>query len=100
MPVRGADSKPQLVCHKGGGVPAPPKQEKVKLPDPPKINMPKPLPPPPPPSQNMDSVSQAQEDARRKAARQNGLSKTLLAGETGGWRPGMPAGEGKRTLLG
>ena len=66
----------------------------------PAVQMPKPLPPPPPPSQNMDSVQQATEDARRRNARGRGMQQTLLAGETGGYRPMAQTENGKRTLLG
>jgi hypothetical protein len=50
----------------------------------------------------MDSpaVDQVERDARRQSARQNGMARTLLAGETGGYKPGQPATDGKKTLLG
>ena len=93
--------------HKGGGAPRPPsdadtKKQVAEIQKPlPKVEMPKPLPPPPPPTQNMDSVQQATEDARRRNARGRGVAQTLLAGETGGYRPMAQAENGgKRTLLG
>ena len=93
--------------HKGGGAPRPPsdadtKKQVAEIQKPlPKVEMPKPLPPPPPPTQNMDSVQQATEDARRRSARGRGVAQTLLAGETGGYRPMAQAENGgKRTLLG
>jgi hypothetical protein len=93
--------------HKGGGAPRPPSDaatkkqvEEINKPLPP-VQMPKPLPPPPPPSQNMDSVQQAAEDQRRRSQMGRGLAKTLLAGETGGYKPMEQGGNGgKRTLLG
>jgi hypothetical protein len=48
----------------------------------------------------MDSVQQATEDQRRRNARGRGVAQTLLAGETGGYRPMAQAENGKRTLLG
>lgn len=92
--------------HKGGGAPRPPsdkdtQKQVAEIQKPlPKVEMPKPLPPPPPPTQNMDSVQQATEDARRRNARGRGVAQTLLAGETGGYRPMAQADNGKRTLLG
>lgn len=93
--------------HKGGGAPRPPSDKETQkqvaeIQKPlPKVEMPKPLPPPPPPTQNMDSVQQATEDARRRSARGRGVAQTLLAGETGGYRPMAQAENGgKRTLLG
>lgn len=92
--------------HKGGGAPRPPsdkdtQKQVAEIQKPlPAVQMPKPLPPPPPPSQNMDSVQQATEDARRRNARGRGVAQTLLAGETGGYRPMAQADNGKRTLLG
>jgi hypothetical protein len=95
------------VWHKGGGAPRPPsdadtKKQVAEIQKPlPTVQMPKPLPPPPPPSQNMDSVQQATEDQRRRNARGRGVAQTLLAGETGGYRPMAQAENGgKRTLLG
>ena len=92
--------------HKGGGAPRPPsdadtKKQVAEIQKPlPAVQMPKPLPPPPPPTQNMDSVQQATEDQRRRNARGRGVAQTLLAGETGGYRPMAQAENGKRTLLG
>lgn len=99
------DAKPVLSWFKGAKVPKPPKQSKddFKLPPPPPAQMaPLPPPPPPPPPPQMDSpaVDQVQRDAKRQAGRQNGIARTLLAGETGGFKPGAPAAEGKKTLLG
>lgn len=92
------NARPQLQCNKGGDVPPPPKQEKVKLP-----KVPPPLPPPPPPAPppttDMAAVDQARTDQQKKVQRQRGLSKTLLAGETGGYQPRQPEGA-KKTLLG
>jgi hypothetical protein len=59
----------------------------------------KPLRPPPPPAiQTSTDVAQAEEDARRMAAkRTNSARGTLFAGETGGYRSSLG---GQRTLLG
>lgn len=84
-------------------VPKQPKQKEVKLPPVPQAQpLPAPAPPPPPPTQDMSEVDQAGDDQKRKAARQNGVSKTLLAGETGGYSSGdgSTGSSGKKTLLG
>lgn len=82
----------------GGGTPKPPKQEKVKMPAAPKMDMPAPVAPepiPPAPTTSKSEVQQAQEDERAQAGRRKGIRQTLLSGETGGYNP-----EGKKTLLG
>jgi hypothetical protein len=53
----------------------------------------------------MAAVDQAAADAKRKAARNgNGISQTLLAGETGGYNSGALGNSGasgaKKSLLG
>lgn len=66
----------------------------------PEIKLPKPTPPPPPPAPPQQSIDgqNAEEDARRKAARRvNSGRNTLFAGETGGYKGAAGA---KTTLLG
>lgn len=48
---------------------------------------------PPPPTQTSSEVVQAEEQARRDAARRAARSKTIFAGETGGY------GEGRKSLF-
>lgn len=92
------------VNRKGGG--SPPKQQKQKEQKLPKIPQPAPLPPPPPPpplpNQEIQPVDQEKRDQKKKEARRQGIAKTLLAGETGGYEAAAttPATEGKKTLLG
>ena len=100
-----SDSKPRIELFKGSKVPDPPKQQKddFKMPKPAPViaaPVPKPPPPPPPPTMTAPAVDEASNNAKRQNARQNGLAKTLLAGETGGYRPGAPASGDKKTLLG
>jgi type IV secretory pathway VirB10-like protein len=99
------DAKPPLSWFKGGKaeIPKPPKQRKedFQMPAmPAPAPLPPPPPPPPPPQMDSPAVDQAERDARRQSARQNGMARTLLAGETGGYKPGQPATDGKKTLLG
>jgi hypothetical protein len=98
-------AKPVLSCFKGGKVevPKPPKQRKEDVKMPPMPNpapLPPPPPPPPPPQMDAPAIDQAERDARRQSARQNGMARTLLAGETGGFKAGAPVTDGKKTLLG
>lgn len=51
--------------------------------------------PPPPTSQSVE-VQMAQRDAAKRVAKQKGLNKTILAGETGGYK--SPFGEGGTVL--
>ncbi len=104
-PIPDPDAKPVLSWFKGGKaeIPKPPKQRKEDLQMPPMPNpapLPPPPPPPPPPQMDAPAVDQAERDARRQSARQNGMARTLLAGETGGFKAGAPATDGKKTLLG
>lgn len=99
------DAKPVLSWFKGGKaeIPKPPKQRKEDLQMPPMPTpapLPPPPPPPPPPQMDSPAEDQAQRDARRQSARQNGMARTLLAGETGGFKAGAPDTDGKKTLLG
>jgi hypothetical protein len=96
------DSKPALSWFKGGKVqmPKPPKAPKDEFKMPTPAPLPPPPPPPPPPQMDSPAVDQVERDARRQSARQNGMARTLLAGETGGYKPGQPATDGKKTLLG
>lgn len=66
----------------------------------PAIAMPEPAPPPPPPpSQTGSDVINAEQEARRQASRRKGIQSTLLAGNTGGYKPGALGG-GNQSLLG
>jgi hypothetical protein len=47
---------------------------------------------PPPPTTQSVEVQQAQRQAAKDAAKKRGLKQTILAGETGGYKPGAPAG--------
>lgn len=51
--------------------------------------------PPPPTSQSVE-VQMAQRDAAKQAAKKRGLSQTILAAETGGYKP---LGGGSGTIL-
>ena len=59
---------------------------------------------PPPPTNQSVEVQDAQRDARKQAAKRKGMTQTVLAGETGGYRPptsGMGGtGQPKPTVLG
>lgn len=48
-------------------------------------HQPPPEPPPPPPRQTTGDTIQAEQDARRQAARRQGLSDSRRAGATGGF---------------
>jgi type IV secretory pathway VirB10-like protein len=93
--------QPENVAFFGGSkAPPPPKEVKVpeiKMPElPPPPPPPKPPPPPDPPTiETKQAVEQSMTDAKRQEKRRQGLSKTLLAGETGGY-----SDSGKKTLLG
>ena len=100
------NEKPRTQCDKGSKIPDPPKEKKddFQLPPPPKAApLPPPPRPPPPPTMTMPAVEEAMSDAKRKASRQNGMSKTLIAGETGGYNPTAAATndpKAKKSLLG
>lgn len=86
----------------GGSPPPPPKQEPVKVPE---LKMPhippapKPIPPPPPPTETGTEAADAARDTQNQERRKRGMSRTLLAGETGGFG-GNTGATGKKTLLG
>lgn len=88
------------VCYKGESLPKPPKPPKIPKTPPPIIILPPEAPPPPPNIQNLAEIDQAREDAKRRIARQKGIGSTLLAGETGGYKPMTPAVDGPKSLLG
>jgi hypothetical protein len=53
---------------------------------PPMPKMPEAPPPPPPMPERVDqNVNDAQQQARQTASRRDGVRKTMLAGETGGY---------------
>ncbi len=52
---------------------------------------------PPPPTTQSVEVQQAQRDAAKQAAKRRGLNQTVLAGETGGYKP---SGMGSTVLQG
>jgi hypothetical protein len=63
---------------------APPPMPEFKMPEMPK--MPEAPPPAPPMPERVDqSVSDAQMQSRQSAARREGVRKSMLAGETGGY---------------
>jgi hypothetical protein len=67
-------------CHFGGGAPTPPPMPEFKVPEMPKMPQAAPIP------ERVDqSVTDAQDQARQQAARRNGMRRTMLAGETGGY---------------
>lgn len=81
-----------------GNSPKLPKQETVKMPKTPTLVAPKvpaPVPVAAPPTASTAEVGQAQDDERQQAARRNGIRRTLVSGETGGYSP-----EGKKNTLG
>ena len=60
---------------------------------------------PPPPTQQSVEVQMAQRDAAKQAAKRRGLNKTVLAGETGGYKSptvmsSAATPEQKNTVLG
>ncbi len=65
----------------------------------PEIAVPPPAAPaPPPPSQTGSDVINAEQEARRQAGKRKGIQSTLLAGNTGGYKPGALGGG--QSLLG
>ena len=73
--------------HGGGG--GAPKPKPLNIPAPPPIvlpPLPKPAPPPPPPpTASKIELQEAADEQRRAAANRQGMSASLLAGETGGY---------------
>ena len=64
----------------GGGASTPPPMPEFKMPKPPEMPKAAPIP------ERVDqSVNDAQDQARQQAARRNGMRRTMLAGETGGY---------------
>lgn len=59
---------------------------------------------PPPPTNQSVEVQDAQRDARKQAAKRKGVNQTILAGETGGFKPvqgmGSTGQQPKPTVLG
>jgi hypothetical protein len=103
------------VLFKGGGAPKPNKKmeamqmklmqaqlrqsgQKIEMPDFSTEVPPPAPPPPPPPSSSSSDVQEAATEAQKQALRRTGYQKTLLAGETGGYKSKTLGGG--QTLLG
>jgi hypothetical protein len=75
--------------------------EPAPLPPPPPVVVPEPPPPPPPPvpppSTSKLEVQEAGDQQRRDQAKRRGMSKSLIAGETGGY---SSSATGSGSLLG
>lgn len=73
---------------------------KFEMPPAPKMPEMPPPPPPPPEQQNM-GANDAANQQREAAARRQGVRRSILAGDTGGYNPVTGSGAlGQRSILG
>lgn len=85
----------------GGSIP---KQKDVKMPEPEPVKIPepvKPLPPPSPaPTESKMEVQEKMAQQRTDAKKRKGMSASLIAGETGGYKSPTSSATGTGSLLG